>query len=275
MPDKETVGLLEQKARILRRLVIETIYRAQSGHPGGSLSLADIMAALYFHELRVDPQNPKSPQRDRMILSKGHAAPVWYCALAEAGFFPHSELEHLRKIDSLLQGHPCLSIPGVDLTTGSLGLGLSGGVGIAIGAKMRGSSARTYVILGDGELDEGQVWEAAMAAAHFKLDNLTAILDRNRFQNDGSTSEAMETEPLSDKWHSFGWNVVEIDGHSIPSILGAFDIARATKGKPTMILAHTIKGKGVSYLIDKPELHYTPPNSEQYRAAMEELEASS
>lgn len=273
MLDKATEQALRSKAAKLRCLTIDTIYQAQSGHPGGSLSLADIMAVLYFHELRVDPGNPDDLNRDRVVLSKGHAAPIWYSALAEKGFFPKEELKNLRKIDSLLQGHPCIHIPGVDLTTGSLGLGLSGGTGIALGAKARKKDSRVFVILGDGEQDEGQIWEAAMAAPYFKLDNLVAIADRNRYQNDGPTSTSMELEPLADKWKAFGWNVVEIDGHDIPSIAGAFDIARATKGRPTMVLAHTVKGQGASYLIDRPELHYTPPTKEQRDAAIGELEA--
>jgi transketolase len=265
---------LERKANALRRLAIDAIYGAQSGHPGGSLSLADIMAALYFRELRADPERPDDPARDRVVLSKGHAAPIWYAALAEKGFFPKSELRRLRKIDSLLQGHPCIAIPGVDLTTGSLGLGLSGAVGIAIGAKMQNSPARVYAILGDGEQDEGQIWEAAMSASHFGLDNMVGITDRNMYQNDGPTSAAMELEPLADKWRAFGWNVLEIDGNCISAILGAFDIARATKKRPTMLMARTVKGKGAAFLVDRPELHYAPPTKEQRDAAMRELEAA-
>jgi transketolase len=275
MLDNDTERMLRAQAAQLRRMVIDMLYRVQSGHPGASLSIADVMAALYFHELRVDPARPDEMDRDRVVLSKGHAAPVWYAALALKGFFPLEELNHLRQIDSLLQGHPCISIPGVDLTTGSLGLGLSGAAGIAIGGKMRGSRAQVYAILGDGEQGEGQIWEAAMAAAHFGLNNLTAITDRNRYQNDGPTSAAMQLEPLNDKWRAFGWNVVEIDGHSMSAITDAFDCARATMGRPTMIIAHTIKGKGASYLIDKPELHYTPPTKAQRDETLRELEALS
>jgi transketolase len=265
---------LERRANALRRLAIDAIYSAQSGHPGGSLSLAEIMAALYFHELRIDPEKPGDPARDRVVLSKGHAAPIWYAALAEKGFFPKSELGRLRKIDSLLQGHPCIAIPGVDLTTGSLGMGLSGAVGIAIGAKMQNSQARVYAILGDGEQDEGQIWEAAMSAAHFELDNIVGITDRNMYQNDGPTSATMELEPLAGKWRAFGWNVLEIDGNCISAILGAFGIARATKKRPTMLMARTVKGKGASFLVDRPELHYTPPTKEQRDAAIRELDAA-
>lgn len=268
----DTKKMLEEKARILRKHVIEMTWNAQSGHPGGSFSLADIMAVLYFYTLRYDLKQPKDLDRDRVILSKGHAAPIWYATLAEAGFFPQEEMSQLRKIDCLLQGHPCLHIPGVDATTGSLGLGLSAGCGMAIAAKMTGREhLRVYVILGDGELGEGQVWEAAMSAGHFKLDNLTAIIDRNRYQNDGATEEIMTLEPLRSKWESFGWNVIEIDGHNISQIVSAFDLARETRGIPTAIIARTIKGKGASYMVDKPGLHYTAPTTEQKDQTLKEL----
>ncbi|PKM52128.1 MAG: transketolase [Firmicutes bacterium HGW-Firmicutes-7] len=263
---------LEKKARVIRKDIIEMIYNAQSGHPGGSYSLADVMAVLYFHDLNVDPKNPKGLNRDRVVLSKGHAAPVWYATLAEAGFFPKEELSHLRQINSLLQGHPCINIPGVDITTGSLGLGLSASCGIAIGAKMTGrDNVRVYAIIGDGEQGEGQIWEAAMAAAHFKLDNLTAILDRNWYQNDGPTETSLKLEPLHDKWESFGWNVIDIDGHNLNQIDSAFCMARETKNKPTMIIANTVKGKGTSYMLDQPGLHYTPPTKEQMELTLKEL----
>ncbi len=262
---------LDYKSKVLRKHVIEMTYHAQSGHPGGSFSLAHIMAALYFHDLRYDAKNPRWEDRDRVILSKGHGAPIWYSALAEAGFFPMDEIWHLRQIDSLLQGHPCNHIPGVDITTGSLGLGLSAACGIAMGAKMRKKDVRVYAILGDGELGEGQIWEAAMAAPHFKLDNLTAILDRNRYQNDGATKDILDTEPLYDKWRSFGWQVLDIDGHNLNQIVSAFDMARETKGKPTMIIANTVKGCGASYMLDKPALHYTPPTKEQMEQTLKEL----
>jgi len=265
---------IESKARTLRKSVMEMLYTAQSGHPGGSLSLADIISTLYFHDLRYDVGNPKSPDRDRVVLSKGHGAPIWYAALAEAGFFDKAELSRFRRTGALLQGHPCLHIPGVDLTTGSLGLGLSGACGMAIAARLTHRSAvRVYAILGDGELGEGQIWEAAMAAGHFRLDNLTAIVDRNRYQNDGRTEEILSLEPLAAKWSSFGWNVIEIDGHDVVQIASAFKKARESKGQPTVIVAHTVKGKGVSYLLDKPELHYSPPNAEQREWAMRDLEA--
>lgn len=269
---QEEKKFLEEKARILRKNVIEMTYKVQSGHPGGSFSLAEIMSVLYFHDLNYDVKNPKNLERDRVILSKGHAAPIWYSTLAEAGFFPKDELWNLRKINSLLQGHPCIHIPGVDATTGSLGLGLSSGCGMAIAAKMtKRYKVRVYVILGDGELGEGQIWEAAMSAAHFNLDNLTAIIDRNKYQNDGATESIMQLEPLHDKWESFGWNTINIDGHNINQIVSAFELAREVKGKPTMIIADTVKGKGASYMLDKPGFHYTAPTKEQYELTLKEL----
>lgn len=264
--------MIARHAANIRKNTILATYRAQSGHPGASLSIADLMAVLYFKDLRYDPKHPKDPGRDRVVLSKGHAAPGWYAALAEAGFFPEDELWKLRKINSLLQGHPSIDIPGVDLTTGSLGLGLSGACGMAIGARMHGrDQVRVYAIVGDGELGEGQIWEAAMAAAHFKLGNLTAILDRNRYQNDGPTETALRLEPLRDKWASFGFEVIEIDGHDVDQIDDAYQAGRADPDTPTMIIAHTVKGKGASYLLDKPALHYTPPTREQAAEALAEL----
>jgi transketolase len=272
MLTSEKLKYLDLKSRIIRKYVMEMTYKAQSGHPGGSFSLADIMSVLYFYDLKYDVNNPKGLDRDRVVLSKGHAAPIWYATLAEAGFFAIDELWKLRSINSLLQGHPCIHIPGVDATTGSLGLGLSASCGMAIAAKMTGRhQLRVYAILGDGELGEGQIWEAAMAAAHFKLDNLTAIIDRNRYQNDGPTEEALKLEPLHDKWESFGWNVVDIDGHKHAQIASAFILARETKGKPTMIIANTVKGNGASYMLDKPGFHYTPPTRDQMESTLKEL----
>lgn len=272
MLSQSDIKRIEEKARILRRHVMEMLYEAQSGHPGGSLSLADIMAVLYFHDLKHDPNNPDDPDRDRVVLSKGHAAPIWYAVLGEAGYFPKKEMKKLRRTGTLLQGHPVMSIPGVDLTTGSLGLGLSGACGIAFGARMSGrTGARVHAIIGDGELGEGQIWEAAMAAGHFKLDNLTAIIDRNRYQNDGATEDILSVEPLFQKWNSFGWNTLEIDGHDVQQIAAALQLGRAKKGQPTMIIANTIKGCGVSYLIDQPNLHYTAPTEEQKNMALSEL----
>lgn len=265
---------LQSMATQLRRDVIEMTYKAQSGHPGGSCSLADIMAYLYFNRLRYDVNEPKALKRDRLVLSKGHAAPIWYAALAEAGFFPREEMLHLREIGHLLQGHPCVHIPGVDATTGSLGFGLSIAVGMAAAAKMDGLDVKVHAIVGDGEQGEGQIWEAAMAAPNLKLDNLTVILDRNKYQNDGRTEDIMPLEPLADKWRAFNWNVVEIDGHDLDQIDAAFAAADACKGRPTLIYANTIKGKGCSYMLDQPQLHYTPPTKEQYESALEELKGS-
>ena len=265
---------LQSMATQLRRDVIEMTYKAQSGHPGGSCSLADIMAYLYFNRMRYDVNEPKALKRDRLVLSKGHAAPIWYAALAEAGFFPREEMLHLREIGHLLQGHPCVHIPGVDATTGSLGFGLSIAVGMAAAAKMDGLDVKVHAIVGDGEQGEGQIWEAAMAAPNLKLDNLTVILDRNKYQNDGRTEDIMPLEPLADKWRAFNWNVVEIDGHDLDQIDAAFAAADACKGRPTLIYANTIKGKGCSYMLDQPQLHYTPPTKEQYESALEELKGS-
>ena len=265
---------LQSMATQLRRDVIEMTYKAQSGHPGGSCSLADIMAYLYFNRMRYDVNEPKALKRDRLVLSKGHAAPIWYAALAEAGFFPREEMLHLREIGHLLQGHPCVHIPGVDATTGSLGFGLSIAVGMAAAAKMDGLAVKVHAIVGDGEQGEGQIWEAAMAAPNLKLDNLTVILDRNKYQNDGRTEDIMPLEPLADKWRAFNWNVVEIDGHDLDQIDAAFAAADACKGRPTLIYANTIKGKGCSYMLDQPQLHYTPPTKEQYESALEELKGS-
>lgn len=265
---------LQSMATQLRRDVIEMTYKAQSGHPGGSCSLADIMAYLYFNRMRYDVNEPKALKRDRLVLSKGHAVPIWYAALAEAGFFPREEMLHLREIGHLLQGHPCVHIPGVDATTGSLGFGLSIAVGMAAAAKMDGLDVKVHAIVGDGEQGEGQIWEAAMAAPNLKLDNLTVILDRNKYQNDGRTEDIMPLEPLADKWRAFNWNVVEIDGHDLDQIDAAFAAADACKGRPTLIYANTIKGKGCSYMLDQPQLHYTPPTKEQYESALEELKGS-
>ena len=265
---------LQSMATQLRRDVIEMTYKAQSGHPGGSCSLADIMAYLYFNRMRYDVNEPKALKRDRLVLSKGHAAPIWYAALAEAGFFPREEMLHLREIGHLLQGHPCVHIPGVDATTGSLGFGLSIAVGMAAAAKMDGLDVKVHAIVGDGAQGEGQIWEAAMAAPNLKLDNLTVILDRNKYQNDGRTEDIMPLEPLADKWRAFNWNVVEIDGHDLDQIDAAFAAADACKGRPTLIYANTIKGKGCSYMLDQPQLHYTPPTKEQYESALEELKGS-
>jgi len=269
----ESVDELEVMAKKLRRHIIEMIGRAGSGHPGGSLSAADIVTCLYFNVLRHDPVNPKWPDRDRFILSKGHAAPVLYSALAECGYIPVESLLTLRKLNSILQGHAdSHHTPGVELTAGSLGQGLSFSVGVALAGRLRSSKTyRVYTLLGDGECDEGQVWEAAMSAAHFKVDNLTAIVDNNGLQIDGWNKDVMNLDPLNDKWKAFGWNVIDVNGHSIPQLLEAFKEAQSVKGKPSMIIAHTVKGKGVSFMENQAGFHGKAPDAEQVKIALEEL----
>ena len=259
--------------RRLRRHVIEMTATAGSGHPGGSLSAVEIVTALYFSHLRHDPRNPCWPDRDRFVLSKGHAAPVLYAALAEAGYIPIEELLTLRQPDSRLQGHTNMCItPGVEMSSGSLGQGLSFGIGIALAARLDHRAYRVYVVLGDGECEEGQVWEAAMAAAHFKLDNLVAIVDRNGQQIDGWTYQVMNTEPLADKWRAFGWHTIEADGHDLSQILAALEEAKAVVGKPTAIVAHTVKGKGVSFMENNLDFHGRAPTPEEAQRALKELE---
>jgi transketolase len=270
--NQEVITELETMARNIRQDIIEMIYTVQSGHPGGSLSATDIVTALYFYFMRVNPENPNWAQRDRFVLSKGHACPVWYSALAEKGFFPKEELLTLRKINSRLQGHPVMGKPpGIDVTTGSLGQGLSLGVGMALGLKLDGGDSRVYVLISDGELNEGQIWEAAMAAAKFNLDNLIVVLDYNNLQLDGWCSDVMPIEPIADKWHAFNWEVFEMNGHDMREIIKTIKIAQSIKGKPSIIIAHTIKGKGVSYMENKCEWHGKSPNDEQYEQAMREL----
>ncbi|QGG49238.1 transketolase [Heliorestis convoluta] len=263
---------LEDKARKIRRHIITMTHAAGSGHPGGSLSAAEIVSALFFSELKVDPQNPKWPDRDRFVLSKGHAAPVLYAALAEKGFFPVEEIKNLRKIDHFLQGHPDMKkVPGVDMSTGSLGQGLSAALGMALAFKLDQKESRVWALLGDGELQEGQIWEAAMAAAHYKLDNLAAFVDYNGLQIDGTIEEVMSCHPIAEKFKAFGWHVLEVDGHDLPQILNAIATAKESKGKPTCIVAKTIKGKGVSFMEDQVGWHGNAPNAEQYEKAMAEL----
>jgi len=266
------VRLIAEKAKEIRRQIIRMIGAAQSGHPGGSLSAADIVATLYFHEMKVDPAHPDWPERDRFVLCKGHAAPVLYAALAEKGFLPKEELLTLRRLNSRLQGHPDMKkLPGVEMSTGSLGQGLSVSTGMALAAKLDQASWRVYALLGDGEIQEGQVWEAAMAAAHYQLDNLCAILDYNGLQIDGPCREVMNSEPIAEKWRAFGWHVIEIDGHDISAIIAALNQARHTKGKPTIIIARTVKGKGVSFMENQVGWHGTAPKPEQVEAALAEL----
>ncbi len=271
MHDKELIKELQRKALLIRKYVIDSVYRAGSGHPGGSLSIADILSCLYFHEMRHDPKNPRWPDRDRLVLSKGHAAPALYAALAMSGYFPVEELKNLRKTGHFLQGHPCmLKVPGVDMSTGSLGQVLSVGIGMDIAGKLDEKDYRVFVILGDGEMDEGQVWEAAASASHHSLDNLIAILDRNGLQIDGHTEEILNLEPMQWRWRAFGWDVIEIDGHNIEEILDALHEADKND-KPTLIIAYTIKGKGVSFMEGSLSFHGKPPSDEQYLKAMSEL----
>ena len=263
---------LKQKAKEIRKDIIEEVYNAKSGHPGGSLSIADIMAVLYFNELRIDEKNPRWEERDRLVLSKGHCSPALYAALAERGFFSKETLKSFRKIESNLQGHPDLNkVPGVDMTSGSLGQGLSIANGMAIAGKMDNKNYRVYTILGDGEIEEGQIWEAAMTANKYKLDNLCVIVDNNNLQIDGTIEEVMSSYPIDEKFKSFGFNVVTIDGNNIEEILNAFEIAKKTKNKPTCIIAKTIKGKGVSFMENKVGWHGKAPNKEEYIQAMKDL----
>jgi transketolase len=263
---------LEKMAKQLRRDVITMIATAGSGHPGGSLSAADIVTALYFKAMRHDPKNPQWPDRDRFVLSKGHAAPILYAALAECGYFPVEELSTLRKLDSRLQGHTDRTLtPGVEMSAGSLGQGLSYGIGMALAGRLDKRDYQVYVLLGDGECEEGQVWEAAMFAPHHRMDNITAIIDHNDLQLDGRVCDIMGIEPLADKWRAFNWHVLEINGHDIKEILQALKKAGDVKGKPTVIIAHTIKGKGVSFMEGNVDFHGKAPNPQETEQALKEL----
>ncbi|MCD6452916.1 MAG: transketolase [Dehalococcoidales bacterium] len=263
---------MEIKARKLRRHIISMIGKAGSGHPGGSLSAVEIVTVLYFRLLRHKPRDPNWPNRDRFILSKGHAAPLLYATLAECGYFPIDELLTLRQLDSHLQGHTDRQLtPGVEMSAGALGQGLSFAIGTALAGRLNAQDYRTYVLLGDGECDEGQIWEAAMAAAHFKLDNLVAIVDNNGLQIDGWNREVMTLEPLADKWQAFGWKVSEVNGHDLNQLITAFSEAKLNKGQPTVIIAHTIKGKGVSFMENNVDFHGKAPDATQLRVALKEL----
>ncbi len=265
---------LQKTACRIRMGVIEGTFHAKSGHPGGSLSIAEDLAYLYWKEMKVDPQNPHWEDRDRLVLSKGHCAPALYAALAEKGYFPVKELQSLRHTGALLQGHPDMKhIPGVDMTTGSLGQGISAACGMALAAKISDKDYRTYTILGDGEIEEGQVWEAAMFAAHYKLDNLCAIVDNNGLQIDGPIDQVMSPYPIPEKFTAFGWHVIEVDAHDLDQLDAAFAEARTVKGKPTAIIQKSVKGKGVSFMENQVGWHGTAPNAEQYEAAMTELKA--
>lgn len=269
----KTTEELKTLAKQIRRHIINMTGRAGSGHPGGSLSAVEIVVSLYFRVMRHDPANPGLAERDRFVLSKGHSAPLLYAVLAESGYFPVEELETLRQLNSRLQGHTDRRLtPGVEMTSGSLGQGLSVGIGMALAARLDSASHRIHVLLGDGECDEGQVWEAAMAAAHFKTDNLVAIVDRNGLQIDGNTCDVMELEPFADKWRAFGWKVIETDGHDFDALLKAFDKAKTVSGQPTVIIAATVKGKGVSFMENVAGFHGKAPNAEQVEIALKELE---
>jgi len=269
----EKLAELARRAKAVRRNILAMITAAKSGHPGGSLSAADILVTLYFAVLRIDPAAPADPDRDRFVLSKGHAAPVLYATLAERGFIPREELLTLRRIDSRLQGHPDMkSVPGVEMSTGSLGQGLSAANGMALAGRLDGRAYRVYALLGDGELEEGQVWEAAMLAAHYKLDNLTAIVDYNGLQIDGPVSEVLSPLPIPDKWRAFGWHVLEIDGHDRQAVYGAALAAKAVKDKPTVIVARTVKGRGVAGMENVVDWHGKAPTAEECEKFIAEIE---
>lgn len=264
---------LKEISKSVRINIIEAVAAANSGHPGGSLSVADILTVLYFKKMNINPENPKWEDRDRLVLSKGHVAPALYSVLAERGYFPKENLKTLRKLGSIMQGHPDMkSTPGVDMSTGSLGQGLSVANGMALTAKIDKKDYKIYVILGDGEVQEGQVWEAAMSAAHYKLDNVIAFLDYNGLQIDGSNEEVMNIGSIYEKFAAFGWNVIEIDGHDLEAIDNAVDKAKLVKGKPTIIIAKTVKGKGVSFMENQVAWHGAAPNEEQRKLAIEEIE---
>jgi transketolase len=268
---KLSVKELESRAKETRRLIIEMLAKAGSGHPGGSLSAADLVVALYANVLRFDPANPQWPDRDRFHMSKGHCCPLWYAVLAQSGYFPREELLTLRRIGSILQGHPARTTPGVESASGSLGQGLSIGLGMSLAAKLDKKDYRVYVLLGDGEVQEGNIWEAAMACSHFSCDNLCAILDFNGCQIDGRCEDVMGLEPLSAKWKSFGWHVIEINGHDMGQILSAYEQAKNLKAKPTIIIAHTVKGKGVSFMEGVIGFHGRAPTPEEAQRALKEL----
>ena len=264
---------LQKIANEVRKGIITSVHSAKAGHPGGSLSSAELYTYLYFEEMNIDPQNPDAPDRDRFVLSKGHTTPGYYSVLAQRGFFPVEDLVTFRHVGSYLQGHPCMQhIPGVDMSSGSLGQGISAAVGMAIAGKLKNEDFRVYTVLGDGEIQEGQVWEAAMLAGHRNLDNLVVIVDNNNLQIDGTIEEVNSPYPIDKKFEAFKFHVINIDGHDFEQIAAAFAEAKATKGQPTAIIAKTVKGKGVSFMEDKASWHGVAPNAEQYAAAMEELE---
>lgn len=266
------INELKGISKKIRKDIIEEVYSANSGHPGGALSIADILTVLYFNQMNIDPQKPDDENRDRLVLSKGHASAALYAVLAEKGYFPKEDLKTFRKLESYLQGHPDMKhIPGVDMTTGSLGQGLSAANGMAMISKLDKKEIRVYCLVGDGEIEEGQIWEAAMTSAQYNLDNLCLIVDNNNLQIDGTIEEVMNSQPIDEKFRSFGFNVINIDGHNYEQIIHAFESAKACKGKPTAIIAKTIKGKGVSFMENQAGWHGKAPKQEEYEKAMEEL----
>ena len=271
---EDDINDLKEKAKSIRQDILEQVYMAQSGHPGGALSIVEILTVLYFNQMNIDPKNPKNENRDRLVLSKGHTCAALYATLAERGYFDKKELKSFRQINGLLQGHPDMKhIPGVDMSSGSLGQGLSAANGMALSSKMDKRGYRVYCIVGDGEIQEGQIWEACMTASNYKLDNLCLIVDNNNLQIDGTVEEVMNIYPLKEKFESFGFEVFEVDGNDIDNLITVFQKAKTVKGKPTAILAKTIKGKGISFMEDKVEWHGKAPNEEEYNLAKEELKA--
>ena len=271
MEAAQEVLRLKEIALNTRKVILEALAEAGSGHPGGSLSAVELLVTLYFHIMKYDPKNPRWEDRDRFFLSKGHAAPLLYAILAQAGYFPVEELMTLRKMGSRLQGHPNLELPGVEAPAGSEGIGLSLGVGTSLAAKLDRRGYRTFVLMGDGEQQEGEVWEAAMTASKYKLDNLTAVIDRNGIQQDGLTEQIMPLEPLAAKWRAFNWNVIEVDGYDYLQLIEAFHLAEGVKNRPTIIIAHTVKGKGISFMEWSPHYHGTAPSKEKMSDVLSEL----
>lgn len=271
--DKDTLHKLKTVAVDIRKQIVEMLYKAESGHPGGSLSAVDALVTLYYTTMKHNPKKPNDPNRDRFILSKGHAAPALYAVLAEQGYFSVKELSRLRRVNCMLQGHPvCLYTPGIEASTGSLGHGLSFANGVALAGRLDKKDYHVYVMLGDGETDEGQIWEGATAASHYHLGNLTAMIDRNFLQIDGNTEDVLQLENVVDRWQAFGWHVLEVDGHDLVEIYDAFQEAKAITNKPSMIVLNTVKGKGVSFMENNVDFHGVPPNEMEFKMAMEELD---
>jgi transketolase len=268
----DKIKALEDKAKQIRRLIVSMLVKAGSGHPGGSLSSTDLITVLFYSVLRHDPKNPSWLERDRFHMSKGHCCPLWYAVLADSGYFPQEKLWTLRQLGSMLQGHPDRRTPGVEVSSGSLGQGLSVGLGMSLAAKLDKRDSRIYVLMGDGEIQEGNIWEAAMACSHYKCDNICGILDYNGFQIDGKTCQVMALEPLAAKWQAFGWHTIEINGHSVKEILSAYDQAKTIKGKPSIIIARTVKGKGVSFMENVCDFHGRAPTKDEAEKALKELE---